>query len=109
MPYIGDQKFRRLYDGFIVPIINVLNKAPKKKMAGHLNYIITKLLISTNPNSYTEFNDLVGVLESVKLEFYRREIVPYEDKKIIENGDVYNDRRVCEEVVIQEDPECPRR
>jgi hypothetical protein len=30
----------------------------------------------------------MGVLESAKLELYRRKIAPYEDDKIAENGDV---------------------
>jgi hypothetical protein len=29
------------------------------------------------------------VLESVKLEFYRRKVAPYEEHKRIVNGDVY--------------------
>jgi len=32
---------------------------------------------------------VIGALEACKLEFYRRAVVPYEDKKIKENGDVY--------------------
>jgi hypothetical protein len=39
--------------------------------------------------SYQTINDIVGALEGAKLEFYRRVAVPYEDKKIIENGDVF--------------------
>jgi len=56
---------------------------------GELNYVITKLLLSTNPKRYADFNKLVGVLECCKLEFYRRAVAVYEDKKIKENGDVY--------------------
>ena len=29
-----------------------------------------------------------GVLENIKQEFYRRVALPYEEKKIIENGDI---------------------
>jgi hypothetical protein len=34
------------------------------------------------------------VLESVKLEFYRRAVAAYEDNKIVENGDIslYTDK-----------------
>jgi hypothetical protein len=39
--------------------------------------------------SYSIINDIVGVLECAKMEFYRRVAVPYEDKKRTENGDVY--------------------
>lgn len=58
---------------------------------GDLNYAITqqiKSFLGTKPN-YDKFNAAVGVLESAKLELYRRMIAPYEDKKKEENGDVY--------------------
>lgn len=56
---------------------------------GNLNYAITNLLLATQPKTYADFNALVGVLECVKLEFYRRAISVYEEKKKQENGDVY--------------------
>jgi len=58
---------------------------------GELNYVITKLLIDYvgGEVSYQSINDVVGALEGAKLEFYRRVASPYEDKKILENGDVY--------------------
>lgn len=59
---------------------------------GTLNYLITKLLINYIKHkglSYNSINDCLGALEGAKLEFYRRVAVPYEKKKIKENGDVY--------------------
>lgn len=59
---------------------------------GELNYILTQICQSYANNAiprYRTFNEVIGVLECVKQEFYRRVIVPYEDKKCIENGDVY--------------------
>ena len=56
---------------------------------GEINYVITKLLLSTKPKRYADYNKLVGVLECCKLEFYRRAVAVYEDDKIKENGDVY--------------------
>jgi hypothetical protein len=38
---------------------------------------------------YRRINEVMGALECAKQEFYRRVAVPYEDKKIKENGDVY--------------------
>ncbi len=63
------------------------------RSAGELNYLITKLCIeymSDNGKSYQHINDVVGALEGAKIEFYRRYAAPYEDTKIIENGDVYS-------------------
>lgn len=58
---------------------------------GDLNYAITKLVDHwcTVFPSYDNFNALIGVLECVKQEFYRRKVVPYEEQKREENGDVY--------------------
>jgi hypothetical protein len=39
--------------------------------------------------SYQTLNDVLGALEGCKLELYRRQVAPYEDKKIQANGDVY--------------------
>jgi hypothetical protein len=61
------------------------------KTAGELNYAITRLIqqfLGETPR-YQQFNDVLGALEGAKLELYRRRIAGYEDKKIIENGDVY--------------------
>jgi len=62
------------------------------KTAGELNYVITNQLVNyifLNGESYQTFNDIIGALEGAKLEIYRRLIVPYEDRKARENGDVY--------------------
>lgn len=59
---------------------------------GELNYVITQLLleyVNNNNTRYSTCNAIVGVLECCKLEFYRRLVAPYEEKKTQENGDVY--------------------
>lgn len=59
---------------------------------GELNFAITELCLEYldgEAPSYRDFIDVIGVLESCKLEFYRRAVVPYEEAKILENGDVY--------------------
>lgn len=65
---------------------------PKPKGPGELNFVFTWFAldyIERYGESYQIINDVIGALESAKLEFYRRLVVPYEDKKIEENGDVY--------------------
>lgn len=64
---------------------------------GALNYQITQVCrryLSENGERYDIYEDIVGALECAKLEYYRRMIAPYEDKKIKENGDLegYADR-----------------
>ncbi len=61
---------------------------------GDMNYLITTIIdmkLGKNPH-YSDFNAIIGVLECVKLELYRRRISKYEDKKWTENGDVYEER-----------------
>ena len=68
----------------------VLARGPMS--AGELNYAITQLLVKyagTNYN-YQTLNDIVGAVEGAKQEFIRRIVNPYEDKKVLENGDVYD-------------------
>ena len=59
---------------------------------GELNYYLTKVCLTYFKKfgkSYTNLNTIIGVLECVKQEFYRREVAPYENAKLKENGDVY--------------------
>jgi len=89
MPYIHKDD-RVFYD----PIIEMLNHqvAQSDYNPGVLNYIISKLIWEVFKKSpcYTTANELMGVLECAKLEFYRRQIAPYEDTKIHnpDNGDL---------------------
>lgn len=81
MPYIEEdirKEFQALAD--ITPIT-----------AGELNYCITRLCdhFLGGAVTYRSLNEVVGVLECAKQEFYRRVCVPYEDKKMSQNGDVY--------------------
>jgi hypothetical protein len=63
-------------------------------VAGELNYEITKLIIQYLSNReggfrYQHLNDVTGALENAKQEFVRLVVIPYENKKIAENGNVY--------------------
>ncbi len=59
---------------------------------GELNYAITKLCHEYLPVErvavYRDYNEVIGVLEAAKLEFYRTVVVPYEERKRAENGAV---------------------
>jgi hypothetical protein len=66
---------------------------------GELNYCITQLVrnyVGANPEdpkepSYRKINGAIGALECAKMELYRRIAAPYENQKIIDNGDVYRE------------------
>jgi hypothetical protein len=93
MPYIRPD-FRKQID----PYLNqFLDDFPTADVSGDLNYVITRIIhhaldIMKKSNNgeirYAHLNNLMGVLESAKLEFYRRRVVPFEDQAIIKNGDV---------------------
>lgn len=91
MPYIKqkdrDRIIEKSVDGESNKIVmDAINKA------GELNYAITELMIdylNRKGLSYTNMNEVIGVLECAKMELYRRAAAPYEDQKIEENGDVY--------------------
>lgn len=61
---------------------------------GEVNYLITKILSRVYRmrygSVYATYNSAIGVLECVKLELYRRQVTPYEDFKMLQNGDVYD-------------------
>jgi hypothetical protein len=87
MPYI-QEKYREHLDK-----LGQQGISPDVQNAGELNYLFTNLIniyIKRRGMNYNSINDIVGALECSKLELYRRVAAPYEDKKIKENGDVYN-------------------
>jgi len=89
MPYISKYK-RRWFKQSIATIVNILDKNIWEERMGILNYVFTKILLDTLPpeTKYHHYNALIGVLESCKLELYRKQIASYEDKKETENGNI---------------------
>lgn len=86
MPYISGE-YRDDFDFCAEQI------AERAETSGELNYAITKIcdkFVMRNGENYENYNRVLGVLEAVKMELYRRKVVPYEDKKMRENGDVYS-------------------
>ena len=81
MPYVDKETREKLDNG------------TDPENAGELNYVITCLvdryLVQKGPLRYAHLNEVIGVLECAKQELYRRVVSTYEDKKIIESGDVY--------------------
>ena len=81
MPYIPKNERIELSNGVYLPTT-----------PGHLNFMITRLLqdyLRENGLAYSTINTIVGALDCAKMEFYRRVAVPYEEKKRVENGDLY--------------------
>ena len=87
MPYIKSEN-RKKYEKTLRELVDILKILPPEEVDGELNYVVTKILKEVYPLRYFHINKAVGVLECIKLEFYRRVAAPYEDLKIKESGDV---------------------
>lgn len=88
MPYIN-QKHRRALDWAIREMALSICRLPVAVLDGALNYVIIRLILRCyGVPKYSNFVRMLGTLEAVKLELYRRLIGPYEDKKKDEEGDI---------------------
>ena len=58
---------------------------------GELTYVLYRTCLDyLGPNPrFTHFAEVLGALSATENEFYRRQVAPYEDIKILQNGDVY--------------------
>jgi len=80
MPYIERQRREELFDD-----------SPKN--AGEIQYLIADMiqdyLTDNGPYNYQTLNDVMGALAGAQMEFYRKVVAPYENKKELLNGSVY--------------------
>jgi hypothetical protein len=86
MPYITEERREFLDECIPIGLFN------RREQIGELNYFFTKVLLDYMSNvkeSYSIHNEIIGLLESIKQEWYRRSTSSYEDIKIQANGDVY--------------------
>ena len=85
MPYVKQETRDRIGGETRIPVLS---------SPGELNYFITRIIThylasKEGEPRYRDYNSVIGVLEAVKIEVYRRLVVPFEDTKIAENGDVF--------------------
>jgi len=87
MPYIT-----KLDRSHVDPHLNnFLSYVDIANSPGRLNYIITAIChdyLQRSDFKYKDLNEVLGVLESAKLELYRQVVAKYEDKKREENGSI---------------------
>ena len=86
LPYIPKED-RGKFDRIVEEVLEVLNRDVERQ-DGELNYLFTRILLSVYKPKYFNYNRAMGLLESIKQEFYRRFIASYEDSKIREHGDI---------------------
>lgn len=91
MPYIIDPMKIKL-EPAIHNLVETLRQFEDEDVEGVMNYTITEVLNRRmKPEGgwrYKWINRAIGVLEAVKLEFYRRLASNYEQKAIEKNGDI---------------------
>ena len=89
MPYIK-QSDRKIIDLLLTPLLDQLSISRGMGGAdGTVNYVISRIVRTLYPaKSYYVLNRGMGILESAKLEYYRRVVAPYENEKMEENGDI---------------------
>ena len=91
MPYIK-QEDRKKFEDLNIKDLKMVGLLCNS--SGELNYALTKICLGYLNKlgciRYSTINDIIGVLECIKHELYRRVVSHYEDLKIKENGDVYD-------------------
>ncbi len=90
MPYLA-KKDKEDFDSKYKDALSYLESMDIKKLSGHLNYMVFKTVKAwtrKNGKKYFVFAAVVGTMICCVLEIYRRLVAPYEDEKILENGDV---------------------
>jgi hypothetical protein len=90
MPYVTKILRTLELDNAISAVVNEISD--ENLNPGLVNYTISTILgrlLYNQDLSYRNINQLIGVLECVKMELYRRIAIPYEDKMIERNGDVF--------------------
>lgn len=97
MPYITNEKREQVNTqlGYLIDAVVDASNKDASALPGILNYCITVMIKATyhavtgkKKLSYADHNSAMGMLECAKQEFYRRNTAPYEDEKVVENGDV---------------------
>ena len=93
MPYI-DKHGRMSLDPIVDAIVEALDNDGWH--VGDINYIFTRVLDAWFRRSpkYETICNIMGTVDCVGKEFYRRVAIAYEDKKRWGNGDVYSPENV---------------
>lgn len=92
MPYISDEDRIALEAG------------DRMRTPGDLAYIVASEVdryLKANGLSYQTLAEVTGVLETAKLEVYRRIAAPYEDEKRAQNGEVYSEDFAPEPIQLE--------
>ena len=87
MPYIKEEE-RGKWREIISKIGEMVKEIPTEKIDGELNFLISSVMKDAYPPKYFNYNRAIGLLESIKQEFYRKQVGPYEDEKEAQHGSI---------------------
>ena len=92
MPYIKQEERKEIEDwGELHHLIDYLKKTTKngQEKSGNVVYVIYRIIKEIfGEGNFEVRSNALKVLESAKLEYYRRIMGPYEEEAILRNGDV---------------------
>lgn len=91
MPYLKEKE-RMLYAKLVNELAERLSLAEGDEIGAHFNFIICSIAhkVCHKGSSYRHLERIVGAMELAKNEFIARRVRPYEDTKIVQNGDVFD-------------------
>lgn len=92
MPYITKEQRYYINNNSLNELLDDISNEEIIENPGELNYTISSIVdtyLQKKGKNYTNLNEVIGVLECVKQEYYRRVVSPYEDLKKEENGDIF--------------------
>jgi hypothetical protein len=103
MPYIKKETREQVDENIIALATNITRTAEEiddlfRSLPGIMNYSISQLIeyvYPVNDCGYKEFNEVIGFLESLKMEYYRKMVAPYEDVKERQNGPINTEGLQC--------------
>ena len=78
---------KRVILGYLEYALEGLKNVPSKDLAFALAQIVKNAV--PNSPSYADYVELIGVLESVKLEFYRTVVTDFQETQRQINGDAF--------------------
>jgi len=98
MPYLVEAQREELErHGGLNDLINYTNSMSLKNLVGTINYVVFKIVkqwlkndlgLTSKRKNYFALCAILGTVICCALELYRRVVAPYEDDKIVENGEV---------------------
>jgi len=97
MPYITEEN----RDEFAKGMQELENDTLEMEKPGELNYVLSNIILDyvlRKGLCYDTVNEVMGVISCIQQEFYRRVVAPYENKKIAENGDLPQFRKLIDKI-----------